>query len=701
MSDKPKPPLPPQGPPPLPSAPAPRKKANPQPAPSAAKAPPSAKALAPVIAPVEYGPVTWKQRFESSLPWLASGCSNLVLLLILGLFFLPALVEERRMHEVTVMPFEARESDLSGAVQMTEAESEETFAQADLQELAAVEEPELELEPTTEIPTPGALGEAAPFSTRPTAVRSSGPSGRSLLRPLNLGRPPAPLTKKELAQTDSIEAAVDGIGMQILEMLDRGDLLVLWMLDSSISLVNDRRLIAFRLNDVYRQIDVMRVERAKAKGVKPPLLRSGVVAYGADVMQVLKPTVVSTRAALKVADIPIDETGQENVFSATQWCVAKYADSWKKQVLLVVWTDETGDDTHLLEPTIALCKQYNVRVCVVGPTAVFGAEQGSHAFIHPANNQLYWLPVRKGPETAFPERMLWPYWWNSRLPEWHDASIPVDYAGGWYGGYDMLYMSSGFPPYSLTRLARETGGGYTLFDRPMDRGPFTLEAMRAYTPDYRSAAEIFDEIHFVPFRRSIMAAVEVTRNVPRDAIPNPTPHFFVSSGFMRAQARFYAKESKEALVKAELALLPFGPDGLEDLYEKEPSARWKAWYDLTRGRLLAQSVRYAETLTTCNLALGGGINDDMNCIQFGPLSHVLSGPAMEARAKEAERLLKRCIENNPQTPWAYLADRELQHPVGLGCRVWYVEPPPPVLDDRPPPAASGGGGGNPIVMPKL
>jgi hypothetical protein len=288
------------------------------------------------------------------------------------------------------------------------------------------------------------------------------------------------------------------------------------------------------------------------------------------------------------------------------------------------------------------------------------------------------------------------------LPEWHDPSVPVDYRGGWYGGYDMHFMSSGLPPYALTRLARETGGGYTIFDRPMDRGPFTLEAMKPYTPDYRAAAEIYDEIHYVPFRKAIMASVEVTRNVSRDAIPNWAPWMFVSSGFMKDQCRFYARESQKALAKAEVSLAPFGPDGLEHLYEKEPSPRWKAWYDLTRGRMLAQSVRNAEMLATCKLALAGAIDDDANCMQFAPMSHVISGPLMEARAKEAERLLKRCIEKNPNTPWAYLADRELLYPVGLGCRAWYVEPPPPVLVDIPPPVnTGGGGGGGAISLPKL
>ena len=46
-------------------------------------------------------------------------------------------------------------------------------------------------------------------------------------------------------------------------------------------------------------------------------------------------------------------------------------------------------------------------------------------------------------------------------------------------------------------------------------------------------------------------------------------------------------------------------------------------------------------------------------------------------ADESTRLLTRCIEQNPGTPWATLAQRELRYPLGFKVLETYVPPPPP------------------------
>ena len=54
------------------------------------------------------------------------------------------------------------------------------------------------------------------------------------------------------------------------------------------------------------------------------------------------------------------------------------------------------------------------------------------------------------------------------------------------------------------------------------------------------------------------------------------------------------------------ALAAFGPKGMEHYYGKEPSARWRAWYDLTYGRLLAMCVRANEYNWACAVMKGKG-----------------------------------------------------------------------------------------------
>ncbi|HVC95698.1 MAG TPA: hypothetical protein VND64_18535, partial [Pirellulales bacterium] len=44
---------------------------------------------------------------------------------------------------------------------------------------------------------------------------------------------------------------------------------------------------------------------------------------------------------------------------------------------------------------------------------------------------------------------------------------------------------------------------------------------------------------------------------------------------------------------------------------------------------------------------------------------------------EAIRLLSRCVKENSGTPWAVLAARELEQPLGFAVDEAYVAPPPP------------------------
>jgi hypothetical protein len=650
---------------------------------------------------------------KDTLSWLLSLCINTALLLILACIALPMLADKPE-RVITILPFgELAEDDAAFDIQPTDT-ADGTHAQATLEKIGLTR-PEIELTPEHQVDAV----EAPSAAIQPLSVAGNRPvlpAGAVLNRPLSVGRPTKPLTDRELGQAESIDSAVDRVGKQVHEMLDQGDLLVVWMMDASISLVDDRQRVAARLAHVYAEIEAQRRAQAlEAKETKVPLpiFRNAVIAFGGGVREILPPTPKLDRVVRGILSVPIDETGEEHTFKATQVAVAKYAKSWKRQILVVIWTDESADDILLLEPTIALCKEYNARVNVIGPTAVFGAEMGTHAYYPtPQSFAPYWLPVKKGPDTAFAERLLWPYWYHAfglggafggqQLPAWHDPAYPADPLGGWYGGPEMYHISSGLPPYALTRLTRETGGSYTIFDRAQDRGPFTVEKMRPYTADYRSAAEIFEDLQYAPLRQAVLASVEVTRTplVWPDRLRNPSefrialeggpvflPVLFGNPAQIRNNLKVAALNSARSLAKIELALKPFGPSGMELAYEQEQSSRWKASYDLTCGRLLAQYVRHSELLAGCQLALKANIPDEANCLSgIEPVARIISGDVTLQRAAEAERLLRRCVDDNRSTPWAYLAERELLHPLGCQFRIFYIEPPPPPpIVDLPPP----------------
>jgi hypothetical protein len=235
----------------------------------------------------------------------------------------------------------------------------------------------------------------------------------------------------------------------------------------------------------------------------------------------------------------------------------------------------------------------------------------------------------------------------------------------------------------------------TIFDRGLDSGPFKLSVMRPYSPDYRSAAEILEELRYFPLRQAVLASVEVTRAYEGHESPRMSIYYTQPPG-MRRRLSASSGEIEEDAEALELAMAPFGEDGLEPLYKLEASPRWRAWYDLTRGRQLAMSVRYAEYRALVEmLCRPGGLPDDVNCLQIAPAPRLLLGSVTELRAREAERLLTRCLNENPDTPWAYLAQRELDHPLGVTHRAWYQEPPPPPPPSGPSPPQA------PVVLPKL
>ena len=128
----------------------------------------------------------------------------------------------------------------------------------------------------------------------------------------------------------------------------------------------------------------------------------------------------------------------------------------------------------------------------------------------------------------------------------------------------------------------------------------------------------------------------------------------------------------------EQALVAFGEYGLEDEYNRERSPRWRAWYDLTRGRLLAMSVRHLEYILTCeDIMRSNFLKPETNRIQLKPVATYKAGKIIEARAKEAHRLLTRCLKENPDTPWALMAQWELDHELGLEVQQIVIPPPRP------------------------
>jgi len=495
--------------------------------------------------------------------------------------------------------------------------------------------------------------------------------------------------------------------------LQKGDLLVVWLMDASYSWLDDRQRMITRVDSFLRRFGGTASQHQ---------LLNAVVSFGAGMKQHVAPTEASEPVLKSLSELPVDASGRENAFAAVEQCVVKYRKEWRdRQLMILVWTDESGDDAAKLEDTIRICRDQDASVSVVGPSAVLGAEMGLHSFVDSLSRRVRPLPIKRGPDSPAPERLQLDYWFLTQQPAtdlappsgFLGADMPSWYGGpdpnvpdhrclaatevalpSWYGGRDLKGLVSSFSPYALTRLSRQTGGTYTIFDRGEDRAPFGEVAMREYVPDYRSIEEYLVDVQSHPLRRAVMEAVKVTQNKKLGAPPtmlfgqwSETPPY----GFMRnyiAPAKFGGKlrmmrrwlkaEADRTTRIIEQALIHVSQpgvvgNGLETEYGSETSPRWRAWYDLTRGRLLATSVRLEEYRLTCDAVVQPGFLDETtNHLIFVPTLRMKSDSRFRHRAEEARRLLVRCVRENAGTPWAWLAQRELDYGLGIAVRQYTI-----------------------------
>ncbi len=464
-----------------------------------------------------------------------------------------------------------------------------------------------------------------------------------------------------------VEGAIDRLTDEIMSHLEENRLLVVWLMDASISLAGDRNEVAERLERIYHEIDAL-------GGMRDEALKSAVVAFGQQMQEMAPPTTDTAAVVNAIRGVPTDTSGVENVFSAVLGCVAQYQrerHNEHRRMLVVVWTDESGNDADRLENAVQFCRNNAIPVYIVGPSSMFGKQQGTMSYKH-TDGKTYPLPVDRGPDTVREERLRLPYW---------------------FGGNQYESMVSGLGPFALTRLAHETGGAYFIKDHAADRTPFDMDVMRHYTPDYESPDIYLRQSAASPLRRAVLAAVDITNQ--RKVKGTPRLSFAPNGNTYFSEMREAQETAAYDTAVLQQALAPFGARGLEAAYAKEHSRRWRAWYDLTYGRLLAMTVRCYEYNWACAVMKAKGadfVDKKSNRWEFKPDPTLHYGSQSQRAAKEATRLLTRCAKENAGTPWALLAERELKDPFGFRVEEKYVAPPPPPKKKpgkpAPPPPAS-------------
>lgn len=451
-----------------------------------------------------------------------------------------------------------------------------------------------------------------------------------------------------------VNGAVDRLAEEILRRLEKGRTLVVWAFDASGSLQAERERLGKHIETVYRHINELDSKDLSDDGG----LLTTVVAFGQDRKALTPtPTADTDEIVSAIKAVPLDSSGVETTFGTVAEAVrhwGRYKDRKGNiyRAMVIVVTDEVGDDENRLEEAIDVAKHAKVPVYVLGSQALFGRVDGRMNYTDPKTKQTFYnLPVRQGPESVKLEQIKLPFW---------------------YSGYQYDMLDSGFGPYALSRLASATGGIYFLTRMGQSRMGFDPVLMREYSPDLVSS-EQYAALARSPIRQAVLEAAQLTqqRMGPQPSLTFPAaedPEFKDAMQDNQVKVALTASAVDDALATI---------SAVAKYRDKEHSRRWQAHYDLIRGRLLAMKIRCYEYNWACASMKRDALkfkDPKSNAWKLVPSAEVRYSDKAVAAAKQAKELLKRVVDEHPHTPWAVLAERELKDEFGFKWVETYVRP---------------------------
>ncbi len=444
------------------------------------------------------------------------------------------------------------------------------------------------------------------------------------------------------------DGAVDRLTLEIASSLRQRKTLPVWLFDESLSLEARREQIIERFENVYRQLGLMDDIDTK------DALKTGVIGFGKDIhVLVEEPTSDIAELTKAVKSITSDVSGAENVFAAIQQAVKTYGPVRKKMranMMLIIVTDERGDDFGgdsfaVLEDSVKRLARDGVKVYVVGNSSPFGRQKG---LVH-----MKWkdeegtehegeLEADQGPESPLPEGLQLPFWTSN--------------AAG------LEHMSSGYGPYTLSRLCSETGGIFFIAD-DTNRIKWDPMIMRQYAPDYRPGSEYRRQLQGNLAKQSLIAAAQLA---VREPVPNIQKQF---SAYNDNVLREEITEAQKPLAVLDyfLAQVHTTLEAGEKDRDKLDSDRWRASYDLAMGRILAMRVRafgYNSILAEMKASPKKFEGSDNNQWILQPSETINAGANIRRMNDKAVEYLNRVINEHPDTPWALMAKMEISEPLG-------------------------------------
>ncbi|MBT4844556.1 MAG: hypothetical protein HON92_03905 [Planctomycetaceae bacterium] len=472
-----------------------------------------------------------------------------------------------------------------------------------------------------------------------------------------------PPSQQTVRPATAIHPEVNQLLERFKQSKDDAPTLVVWIVDRTKSAANMVDAVKMQTQYFYDGLVIEEEQQTETNSeealTEQTQLLTSVYSFGESTERHLAASGDFKAVTAAFTQISIDSSGVENSFAAVRQATDDVLDFRRKQgyeVFLVVVTDEAGDDQDQAELLRSDLAKYVIPVYVVGVHAPFGKRailpEHVEAGVDGAAGRMF---INQGPETRDTEQLLMEYPTASMVTETVD---------------------SGFGPFAWEYICRISGGsflalrapGYTssMLNRPGSRpvaliGSYKRSSLQKYAPDYISQAEYEAKIQE---NKALAALIQVSKLETIPVLNNPKRDFVKrdEAGFSRdlSQSQLTAAQLEPALLQA-YEILRLG----ESDRSKLTNLRWQAGYDLAMGRLLAARSRVEGYNAMLALMKRGKTfeNETSTTWVLVPSMDTEVGSVIKKIGERAVQYLERVKTEHSGTPWARMAEMELQVPV--------------------------------------
>jgi len=460
----------------------------------------------------------------------------------------------------------------------------------------------------------------------------------------------------------SEEAAVKKIATATRASLELGPTLVVWIVDRTPSAEKIRSEAIAAAKTVYDSPELREASAASSAESKP--LLTAIVAFDDQVQFAVDPPTADFGQVKAGFDgLSASSVGREMVFTAVKQALDKYVPlrtSERRELVLVVVTDEAGDDGTLVDEVSELARKNAIPVYAIGSPAPWGQvnpfTENPKAISAKASDD---STPTYGPESRFSERV--------DLESWTQGG-PSARVGD--------LVDSGFGPFALEKLCRVSRGRFFAI---RDEGTgsravaysfwpsgselrFEDGVVSKYAPDYGSEAEYRkllaeNKARAVLHEAAKLPAVKI-EGMPVLRFPKGAE---AKMAKQTSQAQQFAARNLPALERLLDVLSPGEADR-----DKLTGTRWQAEFDLALGRVLANKARL-DGYNSMIAALKRGKafqNESSNAWLLEPSDSFETESTIKRMGERAKMYLDRAVKEHPGTPWAKIAEEELKTPLG-------------------------------------